>query len=62
MVVRVFGHFKECRKDWMPVPTAAILRVPRNNTPSVSNEKQVSPHEAAESNVGRPLLELETRY
>jgi hypothetical protein len=46
----------------MLVLTAAILRVPRNNTSPVSNEKQVASYEAAESNVRYPLLELETKY
>jgi hypothetical protein len=44
----------------MQVLTAAIMRVPRNNSSPVPNEKQVSSYEAAESNVRCPLLELET--
>ena len=46
----------------MLVLIAATMRVPRNNTSPVSNEKQVAPHEAAELNVRGPLLELETKY
>jgi hypothetical protein len=46
----------------MLVLTAAIMRVPRNNSSPVLNEKQVSSYEAAESNVRCPLLELETKY
>ena len=45
----------------MMVLTAAMLRVPRNNTSSVSDEKHVASYEAAESNVRCHLLELETK-
>jgi hypothetical protein len=40
----------------MLVLTAAILRVPRNNTSPFPNEKQVASYEAAESNVRCPSL------
>ena len=46
----------------MLVLTAAIMRVPRNNTSPVLNKKQVAPYKTAESNVRGPLLELETKY
>ena len=61
MVVCVLGHYKEYGRDSMPVLTAAILRVPRNNTSPFFKEKQVAPHEAAGLDVRCPLLEPETK-